>query len=355
MNRAEYKSSIFEQLDQQRKKYNSLLFPHYFRLVPERELLKCYFIENCTLGLDIEFHRNEMNKARLLYETIQQLEGDLRGLDPRLIRTSSDLDSLKSVINGLISIMIPNGQMMGLLREAYEKEAQSLKEGKPILFIEKDLIDSFCRIFWQAIPHLEQLLDDQPTELRVLYAASQIRKLDYLAVSGQKYGEDLSQCIANLRKVFECEMNHKLNQDQCRQLPIEHFLARQTEEKIIEIITFGYKKSPDFLLPFLEALNLKIGFLDDRTSVGDFMRIVSSANLGEITEKIYLGCQTNEFRYVIKYLKPFFRSFTPAMIGKSGIFISNLGNPITAGCIYSSKIDNLQVKLGIDNIFNKAQ
>lgn len=346
---------IFEKLDKLRTEFDTIVYPDYYRLVPEPKLLESYFIHNRVLGHDMEIHQREYDKAISLDKEFRLLEAELIRHNPKLIHTVSDLDSLFLVVNDLTSIMVLTPEMFAQLKQAFDQAAQSMRNRKPILYIELDLIDEVCRIFWPTIRQLKQLLDHQPTQLKAMYATCQIRNLEYLELSVQKKWQALSICITTLKKVFKSELQNKVLQDKCGQFPIEYFFEKQTRGPVIKALSFGLKKLPGFLIPIIEGLNLKIGFLDPRTSIDDFMRIVSSDDLGSITGKIYLGCKTNEFKYIIHCLNPFFKSFKPATIGKSGIFISNTGHPITAGCIYSCNSDNLQTKLGIDNVFNQMR
>lgn len=353
MTKTEYQSVLFEELEKLRKEFKTITNPGYYRLMPDIELVKLYFMDQCIMEVNTEFPERELGKAIQLNELIQFFEGELILLDPKLIRTTFDLHQLQLVINGLISMMVPNSETMTQLMKAFDQVDQSLKNRKPIRFIEQDLIDDFCPIFQAATLHLQHLLDHQPAELKALYAASQIRTMDYLAVKAQNHGQAMKLCIANLRKIFQSEMQYKKNQDICKQLPIEHFLTKDTEAPVMEKLSFGYKKSPGFLLPIVKALILKINFLDFRTSAEEFVRIVTSDDLGSIQEKIYLGCKTNEFRYLIQHFEPFFRSFTCATIGRSGIFISNTDTPVTANSLYNTTTERMQTKWAIDNIFNK--
>jgi len=353
MNKDQYISDIFEELEKLRKEFNTIVYPDYYRLAPQKELLKVCFINNCLTSPDVELHAEELQKAVYLDETIRFFEGELRRIDPKLIRTPFDLDSLHFAINDLISVMVPNDDLVNQKMAAFDQAAQSLKNRNPILFIEEDLIDAFCPIFHQAVRHLQHIFDYQPAELKAIYAACQIRHLNYLQVNAQRNGRALNLCITNLKKIFQGELQNKIDQDRSRQLPIEHFMVKEKDVPATEPLSFGYKKSPGFLTPFIHALNNRIDFLDKRTSEDDFIRIATSEDLGTITEKIYLGCQTNEFKYLIKRLQPFFKSFNPATIGKSGLFISNLGNPITSENLYNSDIENLPTKIAIDTIFNQ--
>jgi len=117
--------------------------------------------------------------------------------------------------------------------------------------------------------------------------------------------------------------------------------------------SFGCKKSFDYLLRLVKDLNLRINLLDPPTSPEDFVRILMAKELGSVHENIYLGCNTNEFAYLVKkHVKHIFKSFTPATIGRSGLFIGNTGKTITANCLYNCKSERLQTKIAIDNIFN---
>ena len=129
--------------------------------------------------------------------------------------------------------------------------------------------------------------------------------------------------------------------------------AGKLNEKIEKPLTFGYRKSLDFLTEFVQELDEQMLFLDTRTTVAACVRIMTSPNLELGKEKIYLACHTNEFKYILEYLKPFFKSLTEANIERSGIFISNNGNPVKASCLYNCKVENLHNKKLIDAIVHR--
>lgn len=248
--------------------------------------------------------------------------------------------------------MVPDHNLINKLKNAFALTSKSLKARKPILFIVLHLEDSFPSIFNQALMNLQQLLETQPADKKVTYAIRQIIDLEYMELIESRNKHNLNPFIADLKKTIKTELDCVQFRQNYKPVKKDHHLT-EIETQDTKKFSFGYKKATGYLSPFIPRLNMEINFLDSRTTQESFERIITAANLDTINEKIYLGCQTNEFTYLIKYFKTAFKSFNPATIGKSGLFISNTGHTITADSIYNSKIDNLQTKFAIDNIFNK--
>jgi hypothetical protein len=160
-----------------------------------------------------------------------------------------------------------------------------------------------------------------------------------------KNGKELQNFHIDLKELFK---NGKNKSKGLNKQDENNDFAGMANEKIEKVLTFGYRKTPEFLIAFVQAFDDQMLFLDTRTTVLDCVMIMTSPNLELVKEKIYLACQTNEFKYILEYLKPFFKSLTEAKIERSGIFISNKGNPITASCLYNCKIENLHNKKLID-------
>ena len=347
-----YKSILLSELSKLREKFNKLEFPEYYQLLLNKENVKINFINHCFLNIGIDNQICGLSKAIVLNEMIKFYKSELFKIDESLIKPSLDIAILKNQFADIISAMVPNPDISDQLWRAFARTSLAVTGRKPILFIVEDLKDSMRLIFKQAIIDLKQLLDTQPENVIAAYAAYQLRELELLALISPKFGQDLNEYFEDLKKLFEIELKYPpcLQSTKLANIGI---LSHGTQKREIEKLSFGYKKSPGFLTPFIQALNDKIDFLDYRTTIDDFVRMVTSENLHSIHDKIYLGCKTNEFRYLANYFKPFFKSFNPATIGKSGIFISNTGTPITATNLNSAMIESMKTRYAIDNIFNK--
>lgn len=347
-----YQTVIFRELNKLRVDWNERAYPDYYHFLLVKQNLKSYLLNNCFLNRYIENHQIELTNAFVINEMIKFLENELGQINKKLIRTSADIDLLIYQIKEIISVMLPNHELINELKKAFAKTTKSLKVSKPILFIVLDLEDSFKTIFAHALTNLQQFLETQPSDKKVTYALRQIIDLEYMEAIESKNEHNLNSYIADLKKPFKTQLDCLQFQQNYKPAKKNHSIAEiKTQDK--KKFSFGFIKSPDFLSPIIKTLTDNLNFLDPQTTNENFIRIVTSDDLASINDKIYLGCKTNEFRYLIKYFKAFFKSFNPATIGKSGIFISNTGHTITADCIYNSKSENLQTKFTIDNIFNK--
>ncbi|RBP32933.1 hypothetical protein DFR65_102269 [Oceanihabitans sediminis] len=120
--------------------------------------------------------------------------------------------------------------------------------------------------------------------------------------------------------------------------------------------SFGYKnKDTSTLLTVLKQLNLKIDLLDNRSTVEQLQKLLLSKDFRVIDFQIYLQCETTQFSYVVKKLKPFFNSFNPTSIERSGKFITKTGTPLKANNLYKNKVHNPKEKEVIDRIIQQLQ
>ena len=347
-----YQSVCLHKQNKIRSGFKLLVYPEYYQFLPERENVKRIFLNHCIENIDIEDHQLELIKTIVLFEKNKFIDHELLMMDREVICTSIDYDFIVHQMNNMLSIMVPDCELIYHWQQAWNGADKSMVNRMPILFIIQDLVENFERIYEEALIKLQHLFHYQPSNRIITYVIDKINDLIYLESNVPKKGPTLNPIIDDLMKHFRSEFERAMFQQKHIPTKMEDLL-NQTKIQIKKKLCFGYKKSPGYLTPFISALNARIDFLDPKTSVEDFIRIVSSDDLDTIHEKIYLGCNTNEFKYLLKYFKADFKSLNPATMGKSGIFISNIGNPITAECIYSSRIENMQSKFTIDNIFNK--
>jgi hypothetical protein len=95
----------------------------------------------------------------------------------------------------------------------------------------------------------------------------------------------------------------------------------------------------------------------DKTSVNSFVETLTTRNITDKTSKIYLSCQTTQARFIFKEMAPYFKSFKPADIGKSKLFITSLDTCLTANDLYVSKYKSLYPKdfMQIEQVFKEIK
>ena len=349
---AEYQSIIYTELNKLRTQYNELVNPDYYHYLPESETVKNYFVNKCFLNIEIEKHTDELKQVILLYEMIVFLLEELLRMHENPIDPAFNNLLLDLQITDLITSMVPEPDLIDQILEAFSlTTSQSMNGRKPQLFIINDLKDSLDNIYNQAANNMQRLFKSQPDEKIGHFVICQIRDMQYKKANAIRNKYTLHQYFEDLIALFTFEKNCLDSLRNYNQIDIVQIL-QEPESQYEKKLSFGYKKSPGFLNPYIHKLVLEIDFLDNRTTVEDFVRIVTSEDLELITDKIYLGCKTQEFHYILTHFKGSFQSFKPATIEKSGLFISNNGTQITANNLYNADTDQLQTRRAIDNIFS---
>jgi len=109
------------------------------------------------------------------------------------------------------------------------------------------------------------------------------------------------------------------------------------------IKTFGFKGN-FFNEKILNDLYFKLrplepnGFVNmDETSHLHFVRILTSRNLSEEEEQIYLDCDNHQAGYIFDSMKKYFAHFRFCDIGRSQRFVNCNGKILTEGDLYSAK------------------
>ena len=358
----QYKAIILFEFNKLRGEFSQMDYPQYYQLMTCKEKVRNYFINHTFLDADIGNHCCQLRKTIVLNEKIKFFKHELYLIDERLINPSMDIEEMKNHFADIISVMIPNAEISEQLWRAFNQTLLAVVGRKPRYFIERDFKDTVRHIFKQALSDLKQSLDRLPVHIIEAYVANQLDELELLALTSYEFSKDLLEYINELKRLLEIKLKRhplqQINPLANTETPFHDLQMQVIKKPVInepdnKKISYGYKKSPGLLTPFIQLLDDRMNFLDPRTTVEDCVRIITSDNLNLIQEKIYLACKTNEFRYVINHLKAFFKSFNPATIGKSGIFISNTGHTISATNLNSAEMENVKTRYVIDNIFNK--
>lgn len=120
-----------------------------------------------------------------------------------------------------------------------------------------------------------------------------------------------------------------------------------------KILLFGWKRSPELLTQMMEEIHDHVQIFADRSMVDVFVRMATSKDLSQESKKMYIACKTNLFGYIVDRLKPYFKSFNPTTVERCELFVSKLGNSITANSLYNKTTENLQERISIDRILKK--
>lgn len=121
-------------------------------------------------------------------------------------------------------------------------------------------------------------------------------------------------------------------------------------------LSFGFTGDKDRLKAAIIQLCQKIDLLmDGKTSSDELFTLLTSRDLEANTTKIYLGCETTQFRYIIDKIALQFTNLTLKGIEKTKAFYSKKGTLITAQNLSAGKVDNPKEKGTIDNILKQLQ
>ena len=101
--------------------------------------------------------------------------------------------------------------------------------------------------------------------------------------------------------------------------------------------------------------SIKIDLLQNGISVEELHKLLIAKDFTQIDSQIYLECETTQFSYVVSKLKPFFNSFNPTAIERSGKFITKTGADLKANNLHKNKVHNPKEKEEIDKIIQQLQ
>ncbi len=121
-------------------------------------------------------------------------------------------------------------------------------------------------------------------------------------------------------------------------------------------LSFGFLGDADKLQSVLNRLELSIDLLKNETTSNYLYEVLTTDDIDLNGPKIFLGLNTNEFRYILDQIKPKFKNLKLSMIEKTNLFRSkdNPNNNLKARTLSSSKpAYNTANKATIDNILKE--
>lgn len=335
-----------------RKRFNSLGDPIYFQNIRRKDFTSAYYIDRSLVG-NINEQNNFLQEAIILYEEIVIYNNELIKSNANVFQSADKYYYIKQRF-GILSDMAISTNLSGGLEDAFSEFICFNHDDSLITFLAtKNLNYKLNTIFVEAINTLTSLLKSKPGEIVKTYLIPKLATLKSDQLQATLNNKSISKNISFLIEVL------KIQKEAVNYLGTLHAsniqrLIDPSQQKESTNLSFGFNKSNAlFLEPIITALTVQIDLLDEsKTSVKDFIHLITSNDLSKETNSIHFGCQTNELSYILKKLKPFFKSLTPTKIEESKLFLSNKGNLITAANLYNTNFNNLKNKVKIDNIFN---
>lgn len=346
----EYEKVIHQKLTKIKIKADQLKVGVYYQYTDEIELEKCYFVNNCMESKDADFHAEQLRNAIIINLEIRFFEHELLAIGKGIKAAVEDILKLNRNISMVIAHMVPNRQIVTNIKAAFEKAMLAGRNKMPLMYVLEDLANDFNRIFEEAEDNLLNLFEQQPYDEKLTYALKSLQQIEILKYKFLTRGHSFHQFYYRLETILKLQIQYltTIPHNSLPDLNLEDDPEAKHENTRL---SFGFKGSESWLSAVLIKLNKRYHYLDPRTSMDTFLRVLFSKNLMEEEEKIFIGCNTNKFKCIIDNLKPYFKNLTNANVGNSGLFISHLGNQITEDCLKGSKLKKQEIIRDIGSYF----
>lgn len=176
-------------------------------------------------------------------------------------------------------------------------------------------------------------------------------KLDYLhsiAFNKLSIPQLLHRWLSEQKEIYTARFSEKF--------PVTTDATPKKSKKGKTKLTFGFHGDTTKLKTVLSLLCSKVDLLnEEKNTPEELFALLTSKDVKKDSTKIYVHCETRQFRYIINKLSPHFTNFTQKSIGDSGLFYSRQEKKIKAQNLYSSKIENPKDKETIDKILKQLQ
>jgi len=224
-------------------------YPEYYRHLPVRENVKRIFLNNCILHKNIEDQQLELIKTIVLYEKNKFIDKELLMMDREVICTQQDFDFIVRKMNIILSIIVPDCDLMDQWQKTLAMASISMAGRIPILFIIDDLVDTFKGIYKQALNKFQLLFYYQTFENKATYISEQINDLIYLESNIPEKGYNLNSIITDLmihlRSVLENMLFQKNNILTKMEGLLDETQMQELKANNSKILAFNYKGIKD--------------------------------------------------------------------------------------------------------------
>jgi hypothetical protein len=354
----EYKKILLKEFLLLRDRLNELDEPLYFQLLDYTDDLEPYFIQKCYFRGNHGVEIRKLETAVKLYEEINFYSTELSKLfEGQYFKPSEGqvLTAHLEVLSLLNSMTIDSK----LYKQAYNIIQHFLSDiaanYKPFFFLIQDLKERLIELFEVISNRLINDLDYLPTERKSYYINVRLKEIKQNENAIRIHGLDLGFFASLFRDLLNTELDFVKEVRNYSFDPLKAILENKAPE--IQSFSFGYNlNNIQSLEKIYLELNRHVDFLDcDRTTKDDFIAVFNSSNLAKVNSKIYINCETAQFRYILDKMNLWFTDLSFAKIERSKLFYTKNNTLLTANNLSRSKINNPKQQETIDSIFSNAK
>lgn len=347
-------TQLSEKLEATRRDYNSLKSKKFYALLLEDKTLKSFFV-NYAMENDIEEAIEELHKAVSINDRFVYFAQRMGKLNPNFYKEYAEQKIIltASQLFQIIPMISTDNETIKELINAPKTILEATQKWRtPIYFTAHNFCDTLSVLYNKTVDRLEEKLRQTPSNQKGHYVTTELSQIRKTELCAKRNHFKLAEQFKDLEELLEIEQQEIIELNKGSKIDIENLLNAEAKEKSL---SFGYKKSePSYIRNIIQALCVKIDFLDNRTTVDDCVKILTSKDLKKETIEIHLECNTNEFAYTLKNLRYLFKSLTPANIEKSQLFYTKSGTQLNAQNLYSNQ-ELSSSKITIDRIFKEQQ
>ncbi|MCU0238542.1 MAG: hypothetical protein MUC29_03800 [Pyrinomonadaceae bacterium] len=216
----------------------------------------------------------------------------------------------------------------------------------------------------KEIPKTQSLIEPTDTLSVFVIETLKLQTIRLLLETEHLYEHLLDQEVSDKYQIFGDYLNQDIPEDNFYKDSgrLSHFQdiikfgeqEENSKKTKSNKITFGFKGDKKKLDSVLNLLQLEINLLnEDKTTIDQLSKILTSPNLILGTPLVYLNCETTQFSYLVSKLEQHFISFNPTEIDNTKLFYSKKGNLITRQNLYKNLIDEPKQWKEIDNIIKQ--
>lgn len=211
--------------------------------------------------------------------------------------------------------------------------------------------------------HTRESLNQENTFIIQYLKANMIWLFMELQERFSKYGNEDEMTISEVNSYYFGDISDVYDIIKTDTFDIKDYAVSISKKKTtvkrepMKKVSFGYKhRDTEKLKSVLKSLVLKVDLIDEnRTSIDDLYNLIIASNFNDIDTKIYLSCETTQFRYIIDVFKPHFTNFTPTSIENTNLFYTKNNILLKKNNLYKNNVFEPKSKTDIDNIINQLQ
>lgn len=343
-----------------KKRLTSLSFFH--------KKVKCHVIENAMSNkhhLKALFFwnllfSNNINESIALFKLSMKISLLSDFYLNKLSLLPNHICSYSQALNFLTALNADSHTSSVLINSIYKSIAEKNLFQRPIYSIIQDIISQIKLAVRTSIVHLDEVYNSADQRLSALHAVNQHNHIQGLMNKLSLLDIEINDMAEPIDNIFTQKIEHYSNIKLVG--PVNISVPTINTPNKPDTLSFNYKRSnTESLLNFIKYIDDNIDFLttvcrdenENITSPETFVDILTSNNLLKEDRKVFLKCNTNQFKYIIKKLDPLFDSLSFSNIERSKAFFSRNNNLIKTSNLTSSNCDTINVKVQINEAFKR--